>query len=341
MRDVTGKNQDQRPSKDYSYTNPYFETSPSAPALKPKRTLQTTTQIAKICCDVSPKSNAVLVNDVYDAVVELNHVSPNVYASVDKMESHSAASKNVGNSYAVLSKKSKESYEPLDKLDSQTIKDSNSLNATNTSDKESYQPLVKSGLKTGEYALPGTSDPTPSTSDPKSHSSDTSYKNPYYHILEDANKTNSDPLHTNGFQKITNAPKRYAQLEMMDKDIYQPLVKSVENPGNMRDTKPSGNVVNYASLDKPAETTYQELNQPRAGENKTIMNAQVIYEQPQMSSLLTITKKQAAIENLVYQKNSQNYDEILSSEIISSQDFNHYNSPYQDGNVYHVLEICE
>lgn len=330
MRDVTGKNQDQRLSNDYSYTNPYFETSPSAPPITPKPSLQTTTQIAKVCSDISPKSDVVLVNDVYDAVIEINHVSPNVHVSVDKTESHSATSKNVDNSDVALSKRNKESYEPLNKS------------------------LLKSDLKTGEYALPDTSQTyasldnvhpnnytAPSTSDSKTHPNDTFYKNPYYHVLEDAEKTGSDPLHTNGFKKSTEAPKRYAQLDMKGKNIYQPLIKSVENPSNMRNAKPSDLVVNYALLDKPAETTYQELNQPSAGENKTITKAQGIYEQPQMFSLPTNTNKHAAIENLVYQKNLPNYDETLSAEIISSQDVNHYSSPYQEGNVYHVLEGCE
>ena len=354
MRDVAGKNQDQRLSKDYSYTNPYFETSPSAPPTAPKPSHQTTTQIAKVCSVISPKSDVVLVNDVYDAVVQLNHVSPNIYTSVDKTESHSATSKNVGNTYVVLSKRNEESYEPLKKVDSQTIRACNPLNATSTSDKESYQSLVKSDLKTGEYALPDTGqtyaslDKThpnnytaPNTSDPKTHSNDAFYKDPYYHVLEDADKTSSDPLHTNGFKKTTDAPKRYAQLDMKEKNIYQPLKKSPENPSNMRDTKPYDKVVNYALLEKPAETKYQELNQPSAGENKTIINAQGIYEQPQMSNLPSITNKHAAIENLVYQKNLPNYDEILSAEITSSQDVNHYSSPYQEGNVYHVLEACK
>ena len=61
MRDVTGKNQDQRLSNDYSYTNPYFETPPSAPPITPKPSLQTTTQIAKVCSDISPKSDVVFV----------------------------------------------------------------------------------------------------------------------------------------------------------------------------------------------------------------------------------------------------------------------------------------
>ena len=354
MRDVTGKNQDQRLSKDYSYTNPYFETSPSAPPITPKPSLQATTQIGKFSSDISPNSDVVLVSDVYDAVIELNHVSPNVYASIDKTASHSAASKNFGNSYAGLSKRNEESYEPLNKRGSQTIKAYNPLNATSTSDKESYQFLINSDFKTGKYALPDTdqthgsldnSHPNnytaPSTSDPKTYSNDTFYKNPYCHVLEDAGKTSSDLLYTNGFKKIADPPKRYAQFDMKGKNIHQPLIKPVENPSNMKDIKPSNKVVNYALLDQPAETTYQELNQPNAGENKTVMNGQEIYEQPQMSSLSTNTNKHAVIENLVYQKNLPNYDEILSAEIISSQDANHYSSPYQDGNVYQVLEACE
>ena len=355
MRDVTGKNQDQRLSGDYNYTNPYFETSPSALPITSKPTLQTNTKMVNVCNDVSPKSDIILVNNVYDdAVIAPNHASPNVYTSVNKTESHYAASKNVINSYGVLSQKSEESYEPLKKLGSQTIEACSHLNTTNTPNEEFYQLLVKSGLKTGDYALPDTSQTyaafdnthpndylAPSEFDPKTHSNYFSNKDPYYHVLEDVNKTSRDPLHTNDFKKTSDEPKKYTQLDVKGKDIYQPLNKSVENFSNLRNTKSSEKFVDYASLDKPAETTYQELSQPRAGENKTIVNAQGIYEQPQMSSLPTIKNKHAAIENLAYQENSPNYDEILSAEVNHSQDVNHYSSPNQDGNVYHVLEACE
>lgn len=354
MRDVTGNNRDQRLSGDYSYANPYLETSPSALPITPKPTIQTNIQMAKVCSDVSSKSDLVLVNGVYDAVIAPNHVSPNVYTSVNKTESHSAASKNIGNSYATLNKKNEESYEPLNKLGSQTVEACNHLNGTNKPDEESYQPLVKSGLETGEYALPDTSQTyasldntnpnyytAPSDSDPKTHSNYTLNKDSYYHVLEDVNKTSRDPLHKNGFKKTPDATSKYTQLDMKGKAIYHPLNKSVENFSNIRDTKPSEKVVDYASLDKPAETTYQELNQPNTSESKTIVNAQGLYEQPQMSSIPTVINKHAAIENLVYQKNSPNYDEILNAEIYKSEDVNHYSSPYQDGNVYHVLEACE